>query len=186
MLDIFNSLNQNEKIGFGATQIFNGGKAYPHESHLRAPIWFAKSECLKLAKWEFNSDHDGEMKIGFQLAATGYIGIQVGNKIDLAYDSLEANHITQLIEKKFFKDKNLLNHFENNELNFFSKNLNNFNIKNEFIISPYNHIGKQNIFKDIEMFDNLIFLPTLEIAKKQLKLKEVVKNTFIIDNEQMD
>ena len=36
------------------------------------------------------------------------------------------------------------------------------------------------------MFDNLIFLPTLEIAKKQLKLKEVVKNTFIIDNEQMD
>ena len=66
--DIVDILYIHEKVGFGASQIFNGGKNYPHESHIRAPFWFAKTESISKINREFDSDHDGEMKIGKQLS----------------------------------------------------------------------------------------------------------------------
>ena len=123
--------------------------------------------------WVFESDHDGEMKIGDQLTNSGFFGVQVGNKINLAYDATELNHITQILEKKYF-----IEHFPNNkheptDYDFFLK------IHDDYIISPYNHIGTQSVLFDLEPFDNLIYLPSLEIAKKYLKIKKI-HNSYVI------
>lgn len=183
LLDIIKSLNIHDKIGFGASQIFNGHKKYPHPSHLRAPFWFAKSSVLKQIEWIFNDDHDGEMRIGDQCTSVGYIGIQVGNKLDLAYDSTELNHVTQILEKKFFPNKNLLDKFNITELNFFDNlyhSITDADINSSFIESPNSHIGVQNIFIDMEPFNNLIYYPSLDLAKKCGIAKEIKYNIYIV------
>jgi len=157
LLDIINSLNLDDKIGFGASQIFNGGTKYPHESHIRAPFWFAKTKALKETIWNFESDHDGEMKIGDQISNAGYLGIQVGNKISLGFDVLETNHITQLLEQKYFPNKFPNGKYSLNEQDYFSENEN--YLIDDFILSPYYHIGQQNIIKDLQPFDLLLYLP---------------------------
>jgi len=173
VLDIVSTLELHKNLGFGASQIFNGGKNYPHESHLRAPFWFAKTEALNSIEWVFENDHDGEMKIGDQLTNSGFFGVQIGNKINLAYDATELNHITQLLEKKYF-----IGNFPNKK-----HNINNYdyflNIDNDYIISPYSHIGKQSVLYDLEPFNNLLYLPSIEIAKKYLKIKKIY-NSYII------
>ena len=175
LLKIVNTLNKHERLGFGASQIFNGGKKYPHPSHLRAPFWFAKTKALNDIKWEFNGDHDGEMKIGDQLTKAGYFGVQVGNKINLGYDALEPNHITQLMEKKYSKEtfplkKHLDDIFDKLGDSIFS----------ESIESPFRHIGKQNLGIDLEPFDGLIYAPSIEIAKKYLHIENNNYNTYIL------
>lgn len=170
--DIVTALKFNEKLGFGASQIFNGGKSYPHESHLRAPFWFAKSQALKETKWEFEHDHEGEMRIGDQLTEAGYFGIQVGNKLDLGFDSTEPNHITQLLERAMFNDKSPMGKYDNlGELE--EKYFNNLIDENIEIVSPYPHIGVQKIFHDLETFDGLVYLPSLEIAKKYVDVNNI-------------
>ena len=107
------------------------------------------------------------MRIGNQLTEAGFFGIQVGNKIDLGFDSCEHEHITQILEKSFF-NKNPFGKYENEELDFFEKQyalLTEDEIKNKFIFSPYTHIGKQNVFIDIEPFDGLLFKPSIGIAR---------------------
>jgi hypothetical protein len=179
--DIVDTLNLHEKLGFGSSQIFNGQKKYPHESHLRSPFWFAKSRALKEIDWSFSDDHDGEMKIANQLTSAGYFGVQVGNKLNLAFDSTELNHITQLIEKRFFPDKSPFGKYERSSFSFFEEEM----IENEIeffnITSPFIHIGIQNIIKDIEPFDKLIYLPSLEISKKYLPIKDIGYNINILD-----
>lgn len=176
--DIVKSLSKHPKIGFGGSQIFNGEKAYPHPSHVRAPLWFAKKECLAAADWDFYCDHDGEMKIGDQLTATGYVGIQVGNKINLGYDCDETNHITQLLEKMFFPEKNLREKFRPNEDPFVA--IDKDAIKNCTITSPYSHIGTQNYVVDLEPFDGLIYKPSLKIALQHMKVKDYGHNIFCV------
>ena len=178
---IIDRLYSHELIGFGGSQIFNSETKYPHESHLRAPFWFAKKNILRSIDWEFKSDHDGEMKIGFQLAETGTIGIQVGNKLDLGFDSFERGHITQMLEKAYFSTDDP--HFIYNEFDYFKKLLENSNfikIKRSNIVSIYKHIGKLNIFRDIQPFDGLIFNPSLSVAKKNLKLLKLFKQTYVL------
>lgn len=175
--DIIDTLSLHSKIGFGGSQIFNGGNnKYPHESHIRAPLWFAKTTVLKKIQWEFDSSHDGEMKIGLQCAKAGYIGVQCGNKINLGYDATEPSHITQLLEQKYFSD---IHPFEKHtKLTFFETEIERY--INDFIYSPYPWIGKRNVIKDIEPFNNLIFEPTIELAKKYNIAHEIIENTFII------
>lgn len=178
---IVDNLYKNDAIGFGGSQIFNGGKNYPHESHIRAPFWFAKKETLEKANWEFKSDHDGEMKIGFQLARTDYVGIQIGNKLDLGFDAFEKNHITQILENKYFSPTD--NYFIYEEFDYFRnlhKNLSKRKINKENIFSPFKHIGKQNVFIDLEPYDNLIFIETLDVAKKYLEIDKIYKDTYVI------
>lgn len=167
--DIVSMMDRHPLIGFGASQIFNGHKKYPHESHLRAPFWFAKAEVLKKIKWEFDNDHDGEMKIGDQCVSVGYVGVQVGNKVNLAYDATEPHHITQILEKKYFLNshpfkKHTEEMYKKIENYFYS--LDEKKILEEKILSPYYHIGEQNVFIDIEPFDGLIYYPSLDIANK--------------------
>lgn len=173
LLDIINVLNKHEKLGFGASQIFHGGKGFPEESHIRAPFWFAKTEALKKTIWEFDHDHTGEMRIGDQITQAGYFGVQVGNKLTLGFDSTEKNHITQLLESKYFPNKHPFEKYYLEDFYFFD------NIQDEHILSPWSHIGLQSVIYDIEPFDGLIYLPSLEIAKSHL---EVVKlhNSYII------
>lgn len=172
---IFDTLNKHEKLGFGASQIFNGGKKYPHPSHLRAPFWFAKTKALNDIDWVFNDDHDGEMKIGDQLTSAGYFGVQVGNKINLGYDALEPQHITQLMEIKY------------SESTFpFGKQTGDIfvdlgeKIYIETIHSPYHHISTQNLGIDLEPFDGLLYAPSIEIAKNYLQIKTNNYNSFMI------
>jgi len=154
-------------IGFGASQIFNGHKRYPHESHIRAPFWFAKSEVLKKIDWQFDDDHDGEMKIGDQCTAAGYVGVQVGNKINLGYDATEPYHITQLLELKYNPELHPSGKYQDLDIfYYYLTRLPKESILEEDIISPYPHIGKQNTFIDIEPFNNLIYYPSLPLAKK--------------------
>lgn len=176
--DVAAALSKHPKIGFGGSQIFNGGKKYPHPSHVRAPFWFAKAECLAAAKWEFHGDHDGEMRIGDQLTETGYVGIQVGNKLDLAYDSDEPNHITQLLEKQLFSHKWLREKFYPEDDIF--PNLLKGNVSECKIQSPYDHIGVQNYIIDIEPFDGLIYKPSLETARQHLKVKDYGYDIFCV------
>lgn len=165
--DIVDTLESHPVIGFGASQIFNGHKRYPHESHIRAPFWFAKSEVLKKIDWEFTDDHDGEMKIGDQCTAAGYVGVQVGNKINLGYDATEPYHITQLLELKFNPELHPFGKYVDQDIYYYYlTRLPKERILEEDIISPYPHIGKQNVFIDIEPFNNLIYYPSLPIAKK--------------------
>lgn len=172
--DIINTMYSHEKIGFGASQIFNGHKSYPHESHLRSPFWFAKEEVLSQINWEFTWDHDGEMKIGDQCTEVGYVGVQVGNKINLGYDATEADHITQLLEKKYCSPYSPYSKFKGDD--FFKiafEKLVEQDIFQEFVESPYPHIGFQNTFIDIEPFNNLIYYPSLEIAKSYSLIKSL-------------
>ena len=178
---IIDKLYSNKIIGFGGSQIFNGGTKYPHESHIRAPFWFAKKDVLENIEWNFTSDHDGEMKIGYQLAKTGSVGIQVGNKLDLGFDSLEKDHITQLLEKKFFSYDDP--YFIYEEFDYFKKlkdSYSYFKIYRENILSPYKHIGYQNVFTDIQPFDGLIFNPSLKVAKKELNLLKLFKDIYVL------
>lgn len=167
-------LSKFNKLGFVGTQIFNGlNNEYPHPSHCRAPIWFGKSAALKNIKWNFNSDHEGEMAIADQFLEAGYFGAQVGNKINIGYDALEngghfqGDHITGVLETTFFK-KQLKDKWskleienENNKL----LNLLNNNNDDNYIISPHNHIGKRNVISQIQPFHGLVYDKSLELAR---------------------
>lgn len=192
--DAIQLLDFHDKIGFCASQIFNGNELgvlktnYPHKTHIRGPgPIFIKTKYLNKIKWDFNSDHEGEMVTGNKLVYEAEcIGIQIGNKINYAYDTLgmppiiemniainsNYNHISQLLEYTFFKDKKGIEKFEEKEYYFFENlysSLSESDIINTNIISPFSHINKQNVFNDIQPFNNLLYLPSLHLAKLYLK-----------------
>jgi hypothetical protein len=179
--DIIDTLDIHEKIGFGSSQIFNGHKRYPHESHIREPFWFAKSKVLSQIDWEFVDDHDGEMKIGDQCTAAGYVGVQVGNKINLGYDATEPHHITQLLEQRYNPELHPFGKYDSRDtFYYYFTSLPKETILEEIITSPYPHIGDQNVFIDIEPFNGLIYYPSLSIAKKHFLVKELPYNINVL------
>lgn len=164
--DAVEMLSRFDKLGAVGTQIFNGNhNEYPHPSHVRAPIWFAKTSVLKKLKWDFYSDHDGEMELAPTLIRAGYFAAQVGNKIDVAYDALEAgqfgvgDHISSILAKKFSWEPS-----KRNEINEYliQKLLNNDDT--EFVTSPYNHIGRRNVVSQIQPFNGLVIDTGLGLA----------------------
>lgn len=173
--DVVEMLSIHEKLGWIGSQIFNGlNGEYPHESHCRAPIWFAKNNALKDIDWQFDSDHDGEMRIADQFLNAGYFGCQIGNKFDFAYDSLEnggcfeGDHIVSILEKQYggnLKDLSLFN----NDL-FFDKLKNN---QDDLIVeSPFPHIGKRKVISQIQPFNGLLFDKSISLAEKYIKIKK--------------
>lgn len=169
--DISDTLDIHDKLGFGASQIFNGNKKYPHESHLRAPFWFAKAKALKETKWEFNHDHVGEMLIGDQLTKAGYFGVQVGNKINLGYDALEAGHITTLLELYYSPESYPFGKITGNCFQSF---------EDRIIESQFEHIGKQRVLFDLEPFDKLIYYPSLDIARQYVNVSNTRYDSFVV------
>jgi len=207
--DAIDILNFSEHIGFCASQIFNGNDLncfstkYPHKTHMRAPgPLFIKTIYLKQINWNFNSDHEGEMITGNLLVEkTGCIGIQIGNKINFAYDTLGTppiigiekavkrsnyNHITQILENMFFLNKKGLDNFNSEEFFYFEKLYNDLNEEQRTLLniqSPFSHIPLLNIFNDIQPFNNLIYGNSVLNAIKKLG-KNVIKinnNTFILN-----
>ena len=56
------------------------------------------------------------------------------------------------------------------------------NIENEHILSPWSHIGLQNVTLDIEPFEGLVYLPSLDLAKSCVEITKI-QNSYIIKNE---
>lgn len=209
--DAIDLLNFSKDIGFCASQIFNGNNLnifstkYPHNTHMRAPgPLFIKTCYLKQIIWDFNSDHDGEMVTGDLLVEqTGCIGIQIGNKINFAYDTLGTppligmekavirsnyNHITQLLENKYFPNKNGIDNFNEDEFCFFENLYNKLSDEERNTLdipAPFNNHLLLNIFYDIQPFNNLIYGKSILKAMDTFP-KNVIKfnNAFIlkIDN----
>jgi len=181
---IVDILGSNDKLGFGASQMFHAQPPnYP--SHIRAPFWFAKTEALDKINWEFNSDHDGEIKIADQLTSAGYFGVQVGNKLDLGYDSLDADstHITCELEKKFFPEKKFIEKFDEKEFDIFRKILKDGDLSNTIVKSRLPHISDQNYIIDLEPFDRLVYRPSLDIVKKYDSnyVKNIYKDIYVYE-----
>lgn len=171
-------LFKHEKIGFVAPQIFNGSHGeYPHPSHLRAPIWFAKTEALCQIRWEMNSDHDGEMKIADQITAAGYFGVQIGHKIDFAYDSLQKDHITQLWERGGFPEKNLREKFTQCEIDALHNEIFSALWSPQFsaighlkIRSPFAHIGERDLLTQVQPIHGLVYDRSVSTAQRCMKV----------------
>lgn len=182
--DIVEIMDSHSKIGFGASQIFhNKHNGFPN--HLRAPFWFAKTYALDSVNWTFTSDHDGELKIADQLARAGFIGVQVGNKLNLAYDSLDLNstHITCELERLFYPNTDFKNKFNPVDFYLFEKLLlNGADINNSMVKSTFTHIGIKNYFVDIEPFNNLIYKPSYTTAKLYIKTKAIYEGIYIYEN----
>ena len=161
-----------DKLGWCGTQIFNGSNGeYPHRSHCRAPIWFGKSESLKKIDWKFNSDHDGEMKIAEQFLNAGFFGCQVGNKIDLAYDSTEkgnfhiGDHISAIMETQLGSD--ISKKIANDKIKQINNQLWNKLINgndSDIVKSPFKHIGPRKLISQLQPFDGLIFDKSKSLA----------------------
>lgn len=198
--DAVTLLYSHEKIGFIGSQIFNGHKRYPHPSHVRTICYIVKSSALSTVNWEFNSDSDGELKFGDMIVDQGYIGLQIGNKLNFAYDSKgdppppntiptagNLHHVTHYLENKYFPDKHLLKKHEVNEFKLleYIYNNNRENIQNyEFYMqSPHAHIGMQHMFIDIEPFDKLIYYPSLPLCYKYFpeRVNNIGNNIYVLD-----
>jgi len=206
--DAIDILNFSDNIGFCASHIFNGNDLqflstkYPHETHMRAPgPLFIKTKYLKEISWDFNSDHEGEMITGNLLVEkTNCIGIQIGNKLNFAYDTLgnppligmeramnrsNFNQIAQLLEYTFFNEKKGIDNFSISEFYYFENMYNKLteNERNELnIIHPANHISKMNVFYDLQPFNNLIYgksvMRAIELFPNNIIRKE---NAFILN-----
>jgi hypothetical protein len=179
ILDAVTLLNAHPNIGFLASQIFNGHKRYPHPSHSRTPCLIAKTVALASFSWTISSDHDGEMAFADNFVRAGYIGLQIGNKLNFAYDSLgdpipegaiptagNLGHITHILERRFFPEKKLLAPFTPDEYDALERvyedtsgNLSQYNLH-----STWEHIGVQNAFIDLEPFHALIYEPSLPLC----------------------
>lgn len=188
LLNSVKLLDNYDNLGFVGSQIFNGNlNQYPHESHCRAPLWFAKSSAIKKIKWEFNSDHDGEMRIANQFLESGFYGAQTGNKIDMGYDALEnggkfkGDHISAQIEKYF--NHNLNDKFTIEEQNNINNKLVQMLVNAEdsiTISSPFSHIGKRKLISQLQPFNGLIYDRSIELAKKDSK--QLPFETYILAN----
>lgn len=171
-------LKKHDKQGAVSPMISN------KPNHFRAPIWFAKSECLKKINWEFSDDHDGEMRIADQITDSGYFITQVGEKITIGYDYAHNNGQSL----KYFEIMNLSKYdmfhkLDNKEINFIrNKYLTKFENKDhsetlsEFYI-PYNTL------LEMEPFEGLIYNKSIDIIKDcGLKIKSYTENDIRIKN----
>jgi hypothetical protein len=190
----------HKKIAFLGSQIFNGHKKYPHPTHVRTPCIIVKTDVLVNMDWQFNSDHEGEMNFGDMIANQGYIGIQIGNKLNYAYDSKgdppppnsiptsgNIDHITHYLEKKYFNEKKLYYKYSQDEFNtlleIYNNNINNILDSKFYINSIHSHINIQHDFIDIEPFDKLIYHTSLNNCYTYLSdyVKHIGNNIFILD-----
>lgn len=171
--DAIQPLIKYEKCGFTSPMLHNA------PTHIRAPIWFGKSECLSNIVWEFNDDHDGEMRIADQCVAAGYFGVQVGHKITLAYDP--DNNCKQAFEsesfgsghlEKFFTEEEIIQ-FEMHYLKKLAYSEVNDRLKTFYI--PYDKV------LELQPFDRLIYNPSKLILEKEGLGFTTIK--FPIDND---
>lgn len=156
LVDTLSLFNISNIVGVVGSHIFNNSTKYPHKSHVRAPFWAARTQALKEINWTFTSDHDGEMNLAYQMKNAGYICVQSGHKIDLAYDALQKDHIVQLLERYLYEQSGAFNKFNEDQIHYHDKLFKDLIDNDSVIESPYQHIGKRWIARDIEPFHGLI------------------------------
>ena len=82
--DIVNVFSSSDLIGVVSNQLRNNPR------HFRAPFFAISSKCIqsleKLNLWNFTFDHDAECRFGDQVAAAGFLSVQLGNGFNLATD----------------------------------------------------------------------------------------------------
>lgn len=165
--DSFDLLNTHEKLGFVGTQIFNGNRQqYPHASHMRAPIWFAKTKALKEIAWEFDSDHDGEMRIADQFVAAGYFGAQVGCKFDVAYDEFQPGHISVDLAQWYYTKIGGTTEAASPFFAHIRDNGDKAWLNTETVTSRFGHIGERKIIHQLEPFHGLVYDKSVSIARE--------------------
>lgn len=171
--DAIQPLTRYEKCGFTSPMLHNV------PTHIRAPIWFGKSECLSKVAWEFSDDHDGEMRIADQCVSAGYFGVQVGHKITLAYDP--DNNCKRAFEVENFGESHLDSFFTEDEINKFEmtflKKLSYSDVGERlksFYIPYYTVL-------ELQPFDRLIYNPSKHIViKEEIEFSTI---RFPIDND---
>ncbi len=170
--DAIKPLQKYDKCGFTSPMLHNA------PTHIRAPIWFGKSACLSSIVWEFEDDHDGEMRIADQCVSAGYFGIQVGNKITLAYDP--DNNCKRAFEIETFGESHLERFFTEDEINQFEMTF----LKK----LAYSDVGDRlKTFSipyytvlELQPFDRLIYNPSKHILDNEKLGFTTIK--FPIDN----
>jgi len=204
---VVDSIAAHDALGFAAAHIFNGNDlgvdstGYPHESHCRAPGPIAaRTAILKKLDWHagFTDDHGGEMWFCKALAATGTVGVQVGNKLNLAYDNVGVpplapgatsrtnyHHITELLETKYFPALRGTLPFNATNVNFFERlwtDASPAERKAETVPSPHRHLGTLSVFKDLQPFNSLVYGPTLAAARAAFgDLVVTLGNAHVLD-----
>jgi hypothetical protein len=185
LLQACEMLDKYDKLGLVATQIFNGNCGqYPHPSHARAPIWFSKSSALKKIRWEFDSDHDGEMRIAYQFLVAGYFSAQIGHKIDFAYDADQKDHIAVLWERDKYgcnKDKYSTEEIEQLDA-FLTVRLLENDVSDLDIHSPFSHIGTRNVIRDLQPFDGLLYDNSVGLAVNYTRVERHNFGTYILSS----
>ena len=188
--DIVITLCKHDKIGFGASHIFSH-RTYPHPNHIRAPFWWAKTEALESIEWEFSDDHDGEMKTGDLLANAGWIGVQVGNKINLGYDVLEHNHIIPVVEKTYSPETYPYGKINHDHFQLFIDSLINqhpdpfhldeYKDKSLEVWCPDPRICSKHIFKELFVFDQLLYDGSVQTAKQYGLVRDLGYGIYILN-----
>lgn len=167
------------RLGWTATQVLSSqSRLFPN--HLRAPLWAASAEALSAIAWEFDSDHGGELAIADQMLKAGFYGVQVGNKINLGYDSLEkgayfrGDSVYAICERELFPDKHLILPYSEHEilkLQLLAQSVAKGDVAQELrLVSPFKHLGKFHAFRDLDMLDGSVYRPAVGLARKSIEL----------------
>ena len=189
IIDVF---SVSTYIGVVSNQIRNNPR------HVRAPFFAISSECIesleKLNLWNFISDHDAECRFGDQVAAAGFLSVQLGNGFNLATDYewnfRGYNHRysgtplpSHILEKEFlgsYDEKKIFNTIDiQKHLNLFGnpsdeKNINLF-INNK-TLSSTNENQNWNIFFEFQPFNGLIHNSGQNIAFTNKLIKDLYNN----------
>lgn len=189
LADIIEVFSISKYIGVVSNQINNNPR------HLRAPFFVISSHCLKVMEdldlWNFNSDHDAECRFGNQVAAAGFISVQLGNRFNLATDYewsfressprfcatplpthiLEKEFIGKYDEKIFFNYDDIQKH-----LYLFGEPSDEKNVDlfiNDETLSSTNENQNWNVFFEFQPFNGLIHNAAQNIAFRNNLIKDI-------------
>ena len=122
-----------------------------------------------------------QAQFGFRLAGQPSIASTSTGSAPLNYQ-----HNSHLLEASYFPSKQGLAPYHGNETTFFEQLFARSDAtarKAQKIRSPFRHIGVQNVFYDLQPFNDLLYAPSLELAQKYLgerSLQHVDGNIYVI------
>tara|TARA_B100000242_G_C43048710_1_gene489717 strand:- start:1856 stop:2899 length:1044 start_codon:yes stop_codon:yes gene_type:complete len=188
--DIIKLFKRSNKIGLISNQIRNSPR------HVRAPFIAFSSECLSVLDkkdiWIFDSDHDGEQRIGEQVAEAGFLCVQMGHLFDLCTDYEWNNRGSEfrfvatpypyhIFEKKLTGNKSEDKIYSKDEINKIEEKIGSpSQMKNTSECISDESLGETdlyqrwNIFYELQPFNNLI-----HNAGQNIAFKNDLINSFV-------
>ena len=190
LIDVINLFQKSNKIGLISNQIRNSPR------HVRAPFIALSSKCLSILDkkdiWFFDSDHDGEQRIGEQIAEAGFISVQLGHLFDLCTDYEWNNRGSEfryaptpypyhIFERELtgnLTENKIYSKVEINEIEEKIGTPNQMKNTNRFIndssLAETELYQKWNIFYELQPFNNLI-----HNAGQNIAFKNDLINSFV-------